>query len=355
MTPARKRAVADDGTEELIASIRGEYAPDPRWTVFDIELDRSDGRTLVRGQAMNAAAVSALLERLRELGIDVVDEVRRLPDPELGTERQALVSAALAPVYARPILPSPQISQLVLGMRVELLSRDGPWVRLRAEDGYVGWTHAGYLQRGSDDWAFAWERGTAGEPVVSLGADLVDEDGQTIARLPWGARLVRHSGACQLPSGARGTVVNGEVVDVDRLADRFPPRGESIVRTARRWLATPYIWGGITPHGVDCSGYSQAVMWMHGIALPRDSDLQAVASVGVPIDTEPAALRAGDLLFFAEPDERISHVAISVGGSSIIHSALGNGGVHFNDLDGELAFEQRLRRLFVSARRVLPD
>jgi cell wall-associated NlpC family hydrolase len=66
-------------------------------------------------------------------------------------------------------------------------------------------------------------------------------------------------------------------------------------------------------------------------------------------------LRPADLLFFAENDERrISHVAISLGGSSIIHSALSNGAVACNDLAGTLDLEKRLREIFVRARRILP-
>jgi gamma-D-glutamyl-L-lysine dipeptidyl-peptidase len=339
----------------LLDAIRQEHVPDARWGVFDVRLTEFDGRHTLAGETTLPEAVAMALTRLAASGIDAEDAVVRLPDPQFGEERHGLIRAALAPVYAVSTLPAPQISQLVLGMRVELLSRTGAWYRVRGEDGYIGWVHAGYLQAGHDDWARAWERGTAGEPVVSLGADLVDADGGILARLPWGARLSRHTGAYHLPDGSSGSVANGEVVDVDRLSDRFPARGESIVRTARRWLGTPYIWGGVSPHGVDCSGFTQAVMWMHGIALPRDSDLQAAARVGSVAPADFALHRAGDLLFFAETGARVTHVAISLGGPQIIHAAITNGGVHTNDLTGSDPLEQRLAATFVRALRVLSD
>jgi gamma-D-glutamyl-L-lysine dipeptidyl-peptidase len=340
---------------DILEEIRRQYLPDSRWGVFDVRLEDDGGVLTLRGEATIAAAVEHALLRLAETGIDAADAVLRLPDPALGSERHALVRAALAPLYAAPSLPAPQISELVLGMRVELLSRTGPWRRIRGEDGYVGWCHAGYLKTGSREWATAWERGEGGEPVVSLGAELVDDDGRILARLPWGARLLRHSGAYQAPDSGRGSVANGEVVDVDRLADRFPARGESIVRTARRWLGSPYLWGGISLAGVDCSGFTQAVMWMHGIALPRDSDMQAAARVGVDVGNDLASVKAGDLLFFAEAGTRITHVAISIGGHGIIHSAITNGGVNVNDLSGEMELEQRLAAMLVRVRRVLAD
>ena len=158
-----------------------------------------------------------------------------------------------------------------------------------------------------------------------------------------------------LPDGRSGSVANGDVIDVDRLGDWFPHRGESVARTARRWYGAPYLWGGVTLNGVDCSGFTQAVMWMHAIALPRDSDLQERAGTPVTPGSGLAELRPGDLLFFAEQDARISHVAISLGGPIIIHSALGNGGVHINDLTGSEPFERKLAEMFVSARRLLAD
>src|SRR5690606_11637370 len=117
----------------------------------------------------------------------------------------------------------------------------------------------------------------------------------------------------------------------------------------------PYLWGGVTLNGVDCSGFTQAVMWMHGIALPRDSDLQERTGTGVSLGLDLDELRPGDLLFFAEKGARVSHVAISLGGPLIIHSALGNGGVHSNDLTGDDPLERKLAEMFVSARRLLPD
>jgi gamma-D-glutamyl-L-lysine dipeptidyl-peptidase len=347
----------EDGptVDEVIDAVRRENVPDFRSGVFDVHAVDGDGVVVLRGQVTHDSAMADLIARLSARGIDAIDEVLRLPDSAFGEFRHALVRSAIAPVYSDPRLPGTQISQLVLGMRVELLSQSKDWLRIRGEDGYHGWVHGGYLQAGTQDWALAWERGSTGEPVVSLGAELADEDGRILARLPWGARLIRHTGAYQLPDGRRGQIVYGEVVDVDRLADWFPARGDSIARTARRWLGAPYVWGGVTLQGVDCSGFTQAVMWMHGIALPRDSDMQATRPVGVQVDPLAGDLRAGDLVFFAEEGERISHVAIALGGSLIIHSALTNGGVDTNDLAGELPFEQRLRRMMVRATRVLPD
>jgi hypothetical protein len=341
----------------ILEDLRQRYVPDGRAGVFDIEIARAGDAIRIVGQTTHPEAIADVIEAVHaaEPRARIADEVRRLPDPQLPEGTAGVVRAAVAPVYAEPRLPAPQISQAVMGMRVDVLSRDAAWVRIRTEDGYLGWVHEGYVLMGSGEWAAAWERGSGGESVVSLGAELVDEEERLLSRPPWGARLVRRGNAYHLPDGRNGVLSSGEVVDVDRLADRFPARGESVARTARRWHGVSYLWGGVTMGGVDCSGFSQSVLWMHGIALPRDSDLQARVGEHIDPGSDFEGLEAGDLAFFAEDGLRVSHVAICLGGSAIIHCALHNGGVEINDLLGTTDFELRLRSLFTHARRLLPD
>jgi hypothetical protein len=344
--------------EFYIEEVRAARALDMRSSILDVRVEKRGARLVIVGITTVSPAVDDLIDRLSEIKSRryIKDEVVRLPDASVGPDPHAIVRAAIAPVYGDPALPAPQITQAVLGTRLEPLARAGVWCRIRMEDGYIGWVHNGYLQFGAREWAFAWERGTRGEPAVSLGAELFDDAGRVFARLPWGARVSRLSQEqYELPDGRRGSIGSGEVVAVDRLADRFPPRGDSVTRTARRWIGTPYLWGGVTPAGADCSGFAQAVFWLHGVALPRDSDQQS--RVGHTLDGGRAFenLGAGDLVFFSETTDRVSHIAISLGGSHIIHSSLTNGGVEVNDMCGDRDLEVRLRSVFTCARRVLPD
>lgn len=344
----------------VIEAVAGRHAPDPRTIIFDVSVEERDAGIALVGETTSPAAADALREQIAAVAPDIplLDEIVRLPDPSLGDARFGLVRAAVAPVHGEPRISSAQVSQYVLGHRLDLLSRREMWWRVRGEDGYIGWVHHGYLECGAEEWAREWELGAAGEPVVSLGAELCDEAGRSFIRLPWGARIIRETlGRYRLPDGRRGELCTGELVDADRLVDRFPPWGESVTRTARRWMGTPYLWGGVTPAGADCSGFVQSVLWMHGIALPRDSDQQGRVGALVLEGSESGfdALRPGDLLYFAERPGRITHVAISLGGAQIIHSSLSNGGVAVNDLDGDLPGDRNLRSIFVHARRVLPD
>lgn len=109
----------------------------------------------------------------------------------------------------------------------------------------------------------------------------------------------------------------------------------------------PYVWGGNTPKGFDCSGFTKYVFAKYSIGLPRTSREQS--RVGSPVSATFGSLRAGDLMFFAEPDEAISHVAIYAGDGVIIHASSAVGGVGYTDLNqgGDWFIAN-----FVAARRV---
>ena len=214
-----------------------------------------------------------------------------------------VVASPVAPMHLEPRVSSPQTSQLLAGFPVEIVSRDGDWNHARGEDGYAGWVHRGYLAEE-----------TAPAALISLGC--VVEDGAGRRRsLPLGARLA---------AGVR--LVQGEVLDDGDRALRFPSDPAAIVDSAvRLFEGTSYQWGGVTPWGCDCSGMTQSVLRLHGIALPRDAWQQAEVGSATPATLETAA--AADLLFFSDrADHRITHVGIAAGGGRMVHVGLGRGG-----------------------------
>jgi hypothetical protein len=354
MTSSARHAAAG-AVAALVEAVRAEFAPDPRLAVFEVTVEvRGDAVALVGATSEQEAAL-ALSARVAQLDgwRAVQDEVQRLPEADPDERVHALVTSAVAPMLADPRVATTQVSQVVLGSRLVVLRRSGRWLQCRSPDGYIGWVHAGYVALRDEAQARAWDAGTGGDPCVSLGAQLRDGNGEILMRLPWGARVIRESAdVVRLPDGRSGPL-EGELIAAALRPLAFPADGEAACETAARWLGVPYLWGGITMGGVDCSGLVQGVWKLHGRLIPRDSDQQS--RFGEPVDPGPEFenLRPGDLCFFAEDPGRVTHVVMSTGGSRIIHASLGNGGVARNDLLGRRSYEKELRRLFHNARRVV--
>jgi cell wall-associated NlpC family hydrolase len=157
-------------------------------------------------------------------------------------------------------------------------------------------------------------------------------------------------GVVELADGGRGAVAAGSVRREQEL--RVEARHLALPELAQKWYGgAPYLWGGRTEWGIDCSGLVQAVYGARGIQLPRDSDQQFAQGREVPMKSDGAGFEAGDLLFFAERGH-VSHVALWAGAGRITHSALSRGGVGGDHLFGDEPRMVRLRQSLVGVRRL---
>jgi hypothetical protein len=284
-------------------------------------------------------------DALRKLANDaeLVDKVELIPDQL--ADSAAIVTAALALLQPEPRTSTARVSEALHGEVLDVLERRDEWLRIRAPDGYIAWTHAGYVATGPTEWAEDWkERATA----RALSADIVITEGRR--RLPTGARVVLRRGVVELASGQRGAVAAGNVRREQEL--RVEARHLALTELAQKWYSgAPYLWGGRTEWGIDCSGLVQAVYRARGIALPRDSDQQFGQGKEVPLSPTGVGYESGDLLFFAERG-RVSHVALWAGAGRIVHSALSRGGVGGDNLLGPEPRMLRLRESLVGVRRI---
>lgn len=128
-------------------------------------------------------------------------------------------------------------------------------------------------------------------------------------------------------------------------------RAQGAVSTGRRYVGVPYVWGGSTPRGFDCSGFVQYVYRKHGVPLPRTS--RQMAHAGQRVSASVANLREGDLMLFRGRNGVINHVALYAGRNRILHSSSSAGGVGFDDLSSKRG--HYFRSHLVAVRRVNGD
>jgi hypothetical protein len=330
-------------TEHLqrdVSDVAHKWIPDPRLGVLEVAV----GAAALAGCTTSRDALVALRRLAAAAGRTA--DVRLLPDASVHDAPRAVVTAAVAPLVREPRITADRLSDALHGETLTLLERREAWLRVRATDGYHGWIHAGYVATGSDDWARDWEaRATA----RSLGAELRCEDQRL--RLPVGAPLaLRRNGGVETADGRAWSVAAGVVrPDAEYRAEA---RLLAAPEWALRWFSgAPYLWGGRTEWGIDCSGLVQATYAARGVALPRDSDLQCAAGHEVKIDPAGAGYEAGDVLCFAD-GRRISHVALWAGAGRIVHAALARGGVGTDDLLAATPTATRLSDMLVAVRRV---
>ena len=139
--------------------------------------------------------------------------------------------------------------------------------------------------------------------------------------------------AILLPIAACSTYPTGGVIQAGRPVPTTTRTAAAVVPTAERYIGVRYKWGGTSPtSGFDCSGYTQYVFAKHGVRLPRTSRAQAAAGDNI---RDYRALRAGDLIMFAENGKAISHVAIYAGSDRILHSSRSGSGVRYDNLGSQ--------------------
>jgi len=331
-------------TEQLLRALgelQRRWVPDRRIGVFDIAVQdgRIEGSTTSREVQAEARRIGVAA------GMEVA--VTLLPNDTVDSGAVAVVTAAIAPLLERPAVRAPRVNEAVHGEPLTLLERKDDWLRARGSDGYVAWIHSGYVRVGLPDWFEHWlGRAT----IRSLSCEL-DYQGERV-RLPIGARLapLRGGAGVETADGRLARVVAGVVRSESEL--HAEARLMAVSQLALRWFGgAPYLWGGRTEWGVDCSGLVQAVFAARGVALPRDSDQQATAGEPVALSGAGAGYASGDLLCFAER-ERVSHVALWAGAGRIVHSTLARGGVVSEDLFADSARLGKLREQLVTVRRL---
>lgn len=244
-----------------------------------------------------------------------------------GAGSHGVVTLASLDVRPVPDHKAELISQLLTGevVRVARASRDGQWLQVEnLADGYEGWVRSWGVRRASRARVGRWRelaRGRIG--VLFAEVRSAPRTGNLLSPLVWNARVIpgrteRGWRGVELPDGRRG------FVEARAFAGGRSP---GLFDRIRSLFGVPYLWGGRTPLGFDCSGFTQQVLAEQGRVLPRDAHEQYAATRDAFPGGDP---RPGDLVFFGAPGKRVGHVGIALGDGAYAHA---RGSVRLNSLD----------------------
>lgn len=231
---------------------------------------------------------------------------------------------------------SERVTQAIMGQPIEIEKHEGDWLYVQTWDTYHGWIRDWWVGRNVP-------HSTEVAVVKSLFTDALktpDPDSEIITKLVITTTLVflgQEKGIAhvRLPDGAESWVLAKDV-EVHPAGEEtlgLGPGGPSLVKTGKRFLGVPYLWGGSSPFGLDCSGFVQLTYKLNGLGLLRDAGIQASDPRAVPV--EKADLISGDLVFFAggEDKSRITHIGMACGDGTFIHSAGAGRGVTINNFE----------------------
>ncbi len=331
-----------DPANEALYRLRQNHYPDEREGIFDLRALRpaapsagSGGLTLtgkVLTEEQHTAALQALPEPAGEDQVQV-----QLSESALW----GLVNRAVTDLRREPRSLAERISQALLGEAVCVLEERSEWAYVRLEtDGYLGWLRKNALvvlpRKEVQSFQHFYNYVVQAEIASYYRSPNPAGTEVEAGKLPFGVCLPvvdKEAGFMKfaLPDGRFGWTPESGL-----LSRSLQPRPDEAgiaftLGLIRRFVGVPYLWGGRSPFGYDCSGLAQAAWGFLGCHLRRDADQQFMD--GASVEGRP---RPGDLLYFGEPDEdhrSISHVAISLGGTEMIHANGSAGGISYNSLD----------------------
>jgi hypothetical protein len=236
-------------------------------------------------------------------------------------------------------------TQALMGTPVRVLQKENGWFLIQTPDRYIAWTESAGIApltglqldrwKSSErliymgDYGLVYQNPENGAPPVS---DIVMGG---ILAIGNGGKKDGNFMNVELPDGRKGFVRTTECLNFRQWAEQSVPDPASMLKTAFSFMGRPYLWGGTSSKGFDCSGFTKTIYMMGGLILSRDASQQVLQGVEVPGADIWNELKTGDLLFFgrkatAESGERVSHVGMYAGGSDFIHCS---GLVRVNSLD----------------------
>jgi hypothetical protein len=346
-----------------VKELQKKYAPDKRTAVFSVTTYERGNDLVVVGDVEQSQAKTELLEELGKLYPTVIDSVSVLPAKELGELVWGIVNVSVANMRSEPAESAELGSQVLMGNVVRVLKKKGGWAYIQSPDNYLGWVDTDQIvfvnERTVEDW-----NGISAVFVTGMNGSIYE--GMSTSSMPVsdvtaGAVLKRIGGTKEwtvvaLADSRRGYIRTDMLIEKRHWGTVLVPIPDTVVKTARLLKGVPYLWGGTSPKGVDCSGFTRTVFLLNGLLLNRDANQQAMQGTAVEPGKDFENLKKGDLLFFGRAagngkPERIVHVGIYIGNKRYIHSS---GMVRINSFDEAVKdFNKYNLERFVRARRII--
>lgn len=349
--------------DSVLKILKEKYAPDSRVEIFDITFTQCDDRVVLNGETTSKAAYEELMLLAGNLGGEVADNIRLLPGEALGDAIWGVIYNSVGTLRAEPRHGSELVSQGLMGMPVKILDRHGEWLRIQTPDQYIGWMVGAVKLMTKPE----LEQYLQKEKIIVTAVDAhsleeADHNAFPVSDLVAG-NMLEVTGTkgefyrVAYPDAREAYVRKADATKIADWLNGIELTGESIVATARRFMGVPYLWGGTSSKGLDCSGFVKIVYFMHGLILPRDASQQVWSGALIDSSGDFSNVLPGDLLFFGskttddDPKEKVVHVGIYIGDNRFIHAS---DNIHIGSLDpSDADYDAFNRNRYLRTKRVI--
>ena len=328
--------------ENLVTEVKSEFAPDKRVALFEVEYDEKDGKYVLRGETNMPEAKEMLTRKLDSKDLEYVDNIRVLPDSSVAGETYGVISNSVANLRGDGKHSAELVTQAILGTPVKIWKRTKEWLYVQTPDGYLSWVDHGGITAMKKEEFEMWK---SSEKVIyknAYGQSYAEASASSkpVSDLVAGAILELEAEypdyyKVRYPDGRAAFVLKEESAKYSDWLSQVKMEQESLVDTSEKLMGLPYLWGGTSSKGVDCSGFTKTIFFMNGMVIPRDASQQVKEGKLVDSVGNFDQLAVGDLLFFGRPAtdstaEKVVHVGMWLGNNEFIHAS---GDVHISSMD----------------------
>tara|TARA_B100000795_G_scaffold269526_1_gene259166 strand:+ start:1778 stop:2965 length:1188 start_codon:yes stop_codon:yes gene_type:complete len=330
--------------ENIHSSIKIVFAPDKRVELFDVNFELINNQLTLKGETTTKKAFSILLDSLKNRKLDFVNNVRVLPDSAVGTLQFAVARNSVINIRSKPKHSAELGTQGLLGMSLKVLDKKGDFYRIQTPDKYISWVDKGGITRMNANEIDTWNQAKKVIFIKNFGYTYVDKNDESniVSDITLGGVLKYISEdnrfyEVEYPDYRKGFIRKEEGTIYNFWLQNLVATQENIESVSKTMEGFPYLWGGTSSKGMDCSGFTKMVYLMNGFIIPRDASQQINAGKTVDSNLTFGGLEKGDLLFFgrkatSDKKQRVTHVGIWLGNNKMefIHAS---GNVHINSMD----------------------
>lgn len=353
----------NDEIKSIIDEIKLKFAPDKRTAIFNIASSTEESGIVLTGETDLPETKNLLLEELTKFGKNISDKISLLPDSSVAERKFAVATVSVANLRTKPDHPAELASQVLLGTPLKILKYEEGFYLVQSPDKYIAWVDADAIELFNQN---DFQKYISAKKIIftaEYGFAKLSEDinSRNVSDLVRGDILEFISDEkdyfkVKFPDGRIAFVKKSDAVFFNDWINSRVITPESIINEAFNMMGIPYLWGGTSYKGIDCSGFTKTVFFLNGILLSRDASQQVNLGEEVDINNGFENLQPGDLLFFGTKSdennkEKITHVGIYIGNLEYIHES---GRVKVNSFEPSSPIFSKYRlKQFVRAKRII--